>query len=102
MERLLELVRLKTVGMHCELTGALRVFVTFVLKMGQGSQCSDTVQLHTMQEVFAIFQIEEDAQSVDSAVQQTGEQLFLTLSTAAVCGLFAPRTFACWVLCKVT
>nr|XP_034569779.1 uncharacterized protein LOC117834275 [Setaria viridis] len=61
-------------------------------KWSKDHKCADTVQLHAMQEVLDLFQLEEDAQSMISAAQHQEDHLFLTLSSAAVSGIPAPRT----------
>jgi hypothetical protein len=54
------------------------------------------VQLHVVQELLDVLQLDE-ASEVDAApIDQTNEQLFLTLSVAAVSRSIAPRTMCFW------
>jgi hypothetical protein len=60
-------------------------------KWSKGHRCSDKVQLNALQEVLDLFHLSDDHQPSYTS-SQAGEQLFLTLSVAAVSGLSAPRT----------
>ncbi|CAO2169428.1 unnamed protein product [Urochloa humidicola] len=61
-------------------------------KWSRDHKCADSVQLHVMQELLEIFQVEDDSVSSSGGAPEGGNQLFLTLSMAAVSGTPAPRT----------
>jgi hypothetical protein len=62
-------------------------------KWSNDHKCADTVQLHALQELMELFpEAEDDSVSSHSPPSQEGEQLFLTLSVAALEGSHAPRT----------
>jgi len=61
-------------------------------KWSRGHQCPESIQLHVLQEVWDLFQVEEDTdQQIDNASLHS-EQLFLALSVAAVSSKDAPKT----------
>jgi hypothetical protein len=61
-----------------------------VEKWFKDHRCAEKVQLHVLQEMMEVFQCEESPlEEQDSASQ---DQLFLTVSQAAVTGSIAPRT----------
>jgi hypothetical protein len=61
-------------------------------KWSKDHKCSDTIQLHALQEVMELFQIEEDKLFVADTDYQAEDQLFLTLSLAAVSGVSSHKT----------
>ncbi|WVZ95116.1 hypothetical protein U9M48_040918 [Paspalum notatum var. saurae] len=61
-------------------------------KWSKGHKCADTVQLNAMQEVLELFPVQADLQSDGSDSEQPTEQLFLTLSVAAISGASSPKT----------
>ncbi|CAO2169811.1 unnamed protein product [Urochloa humidicola] len=61
-------------------------------KWSRDHKCADSVQLHVMQELLQVFHIEDDSVSLYSGSQREDQQLFLTLSIAAVSGLPSPKT----------
>ncbi|CAN6328732.1 unnamed protein product [Urochloa humidicola] len=61
-------------------------------KWSRDHKCADKVQLHAVQELMEVFQLEDDTMSVLSASRLPEEQLFLTLSVAAVSGIPYPKT----------
>jgi hypothetical protein len=61
-------------------------------KWSKDHKCADTIQLHALQEVFELFQMDSDHHSAASAAELQQDQLFLTLSLAAVSGCPGPRT----------
>jgi hypothetical protein len=65
------------------------------MKWSRDHKCAPTVQLHVLQELLDIFQL-EDISSPDSPRPGSfsGEQLFMTLSVAALSGTPTPRTMS--------
>ena len=61
-------------------------------KWHRDHSCAPTVQLHLVQELWELFQLEDDSPELqpDSAV--SSDQLFLSISKAVVNGVSAPRT----------
>jgi hypothetical protein len=60
-------------------------------KWSKDHKCSPVVQLHAVQELWELFQLEDD--EVDQSLAGDGsEQLFLAISKAALHGVEAPRT----------
>ncbi|CAN6166061.1 unnamed protein product [Urochloa humidicola] len=63
-------------------------------KWSRDHKCADTVQLQALQEVLQVFEIEEDVKSVISNSHSFLDQVFLTVSVAAMTGAPAPRTMS--------
>lgn len=84
--KLLVVPLLKNVGKHCVSFTGPRVCVSIVQRNGPRTTNAQTVQLHALQEVFAIFNMDDD--QVSSASEQTtsSEHLLCALSTAAMNG----------------
>lgn len=61
-------------------------------KWSRDHKCADSVQLHALQEVFELFQLEDDTMSCAGDSVQQCEHLFCTLSEAALSGAPAPKT----------
>ncbi|WVZ88557.1 hypothetical protein U9M48_035065 [Paspalum notatum var. saurae] len=61
-------------------------------KWSRDHKCGDTVQLNVLQEVLELFQLDNGDVSLDSSTSSETDQLFLTLSVAAVSGSAAPHT----------
>lgn len=59
-------------------------------KWSRDHQCPLAVQLHVVQELLDVLQVEETQDTVVADSDQAGEQLFLTLSAAAVIGVAVP------------
>ena len=60
-------------------------------KWSYGHQCAATVQLNALQELWELFQLDEEEQS-DKEVPEESTQLCLMLSQAALTGKPAPKT----------
>jgi hypothetical protein len=54
-------------------------------------KCAEKIQLHALQEILDIFQLVDDPEEV-SDIAEAGNQLFATISVAAVSGLPTPKT----------
>ena len=54
--------------------------------------CSGTVQLHVVQELWELFQLEDEATEYHVTSPDAAEELFLAISKAAIHGADAPRT----------
>ncbi|WVZ53030.1 hypothetical protein U9M48_004021 [Paspalum notatum var. saurae] len=61
-------------------------------KWSKGHRCPTTVQLHALQEVWDLFQLSEESPSEVYEEEMASDQLFLTVSVAAVQGLESSRT----------
>lgn len=61
-------------------------------KWHRDHKCPDSVQLHVLQEVFDLLQLEEEPVDEEVASQHHSEQLFCALSDSAVSGTEGPRT----------
>jgi hypothetical protein len=61
-------------------------------KWTKDHKCANTIQLHAVQELMELFQVEEDNKFVLSAPEQDDCQLFLSISLAVVDGSRAPKT----------
>ncbi|CAO2034871.1 unnamed protein product [Urochloa humidicola] len=61
-------------------------------KWARDHKCADTVQLHAVQELMEIFQLDDENASVLSGSRHEEEHLFLLLSVAAVSGIPHPKT----------
>jgi hypothetical protein len=55
-------------------------------------KCAETVQLHALQEMLELFNLEDDPEFMIEPFGNGDEQLFLTLSAATISGTPAPRT----------
>jgi hypothetical protein len=61
-------------------------------KWTKDHRCSPTVQLHAVQELWELFQLEDDSDYVSPVAEDMFEHVFLAISKAAVRGSAAPRT----------
>lgn len=61
-------------------------------KWSKDHKCADTVQLHALQEMLELFQVDDPAGSVDGTPDWDEGQMFMTLSLAAVTDPPIPRT----------
>ncbi|WVZ88489.1 hypothetical protein U9M48_035006 [Paspalum notatum var. saurae] len=61
-------------------------------KWSKDHRCPPTVQLHALQEVWDLFQLSEESLSEEIGEEPASDQLFLTVSVAAVQGLESSRT----------
>ncbi|WVZ88094.1 hypothetical protein U9M48_034647 [Paspalum notatum var. saurae] len=61
-------------------------------KWVKGHKCANTIQLNVMQEMLELFPAPDEPHSDGSDTDHTTEQLFLTLSAAAVLGTSSSRT----------
>jgi len=61
-------------------------------KWSRDHKCSPIVQLHAVQELWELFQLEDMSVDSHSMPAESSEQLFLAISKAAVTGQGAPRT----------
>jgi hypothetical protein len=61
-------------------------------KWTKDHRCSSTVQLHAVQELWELFQLEDDSDYVSPVAEDMFEHVFLAISKAAVRGSDAPRT----------
>jgi len=61
-------------------------------KWSRDHKCSPIVQLHAVQELWELFQLEDMYVDSHSMPAESSEQLFLAISKAAVTGQGAPRT----------
>ncbi|CAN6343657.1 unnamed protein product [Urochloa humidicola] len=61
-------------------------------KWSRDHRCPETVQLHVIQELWELCQLEEQVTERHDASEDNSEQLFLALSEAAVTGAEAPQT----------
>jgi hypothetical protein len=67
-------------------------------KWAKDHRCSPTVQLHAVQQLWELFQLEDDEAEFDNHVSESGEQLLLAISKSTVTGYPAPRTMKFWGL----
>lgn len=67
-------------------------------KWSKDHKCSDTVQLHVLQELCNLLQSEDDNLDESGDVTVVGDQLFLTLSVAAVYGVPFQKPYVLWAL----
>jgi hypothetical protein len=65
-------------------------------KWSRDHQCPAAVQLHVVQELLDIFQVDDSTDEALEAPEPAQEQLFLSLSVAAVTGVILPRTMCFW------
>jgi hypothetical protein len=65
-------------------------------KWSRDHQCPQAVQLHVVQELLDVLQLDEAPEVDTDSVEQSDEQLFLTLSVVAVSGSVAPRNMCFW------
>lgn len=90
---LLMLKLLKTSGVPYTPCARLKGYANIVLKSGQKvTNVLIKVHIHAVQELFKIFQLTEDSEANPTSIDSTSDQLFLTLSVAAVSGKLAPKT----------
>ena len=61
-------------------------------KWSRDHTCSATVQLHVVQELWELFQLEDEATEYHVSSPDAAEELFLAISKAAIHGADAPRT----------
>ncbi|WVZ95411.1 LOW QUALITY PROTEIN: hypothetical protein U9M48_041179 [Paspalum notatum var. saurae] len=61
-------------------------------KWSKGHRCAEAVQLHAVQELLELFQLEDDSAAGSSEQDISGDQLFLTMTLAAVAGGTSPRS----------
>jgi hypothetical protein len=62
-------------------------------KWNKDHKCAPTVQLHAIQELWDLFQSDDDSSLSPGSSNGSLEQLFLAVSKAALSGSTAPRTF---------
>lgn len=65
-------------------------------KWSRDHQCPPTVQLHVVQELLDVFQLNEAPAPDEFSDEPVNEKLFLSLSVAAVLGFITPRTLCFW------
>ena len=65
-------------------------------KWSRDHQCPPTVQLHVVQELLDVFQLDDVHEPEDPPEEQITDQVFLSVSVAAVSGVTAPRTMCFW------
>ncbi|CAO2151592.1 unnamed protein product [Urochloa humidicola] len=61
-------------------------------KWSRDHKCADKVQLHVLQELVEVIAAEATSNEADESAYSPSEQLFFSLSSAAVSGVPAPRT----------
>jgi hypothetical protein len=59
-------------------------------------QCPQAVHLHVVQELLDVLQLDKALEVNATPIDQTDDQLFMTLSVATVSGSIAPRTMCFW------
>jgi len=64
-------------------------------KWGHDHQCPTAVQLHVVQELLDVFHEVHPIEAEDLVQEIEQEQLFLSLSVAAITGTVQPRTMCC-------
>ena len=60
-------------------------------KWHRDHSCAPTVQLHLVQELWELFQLEDDSPELQPDSALSSDQLFLAISKAVVNGVSAPR-----------
>ncbi|WVZ69878.1 LOW QUALITY PROTEIN: hypothetical protein U9M48_018599 [Paspalum notatum var. saurae] len=65
-------------------------------KWTRGHKCSSTIQLHALQEIYELFQVDSSSEAELETSVDTEEQLFLVLSEAVVSGIEPPKTLRLW------
>ncbi|WVZ73357.1 hypothetical protein U9M48_021672 [Paspalum notatum var. saurae] len=65
-------------------------------KWSRDHKCAPTVQLHVLQEVYELFQLESTEHESAEESEELTDQLFVALSEAAVTGQEGPRTLRLW------
>ncbi|WVZ79743.1 hypothetical protein U9M48_027287 [Paspalum notatum var. saurae] len=63
---------------------------------GRDHKCSTTIQLHVLQEVYELFQLDSISEEDQEIPSEVEEQAFLALSEAAVSGSEPPKTLRLW------
>jgi len=61
-------------------------------KWSRDHSCAATVQLHVVQELWELFQLDDDLPELQSDMEAPSDHLFLAISKAAVNGISAART----------
>jgi hypothetical protein len=61
-------------------------------KWSRDHTCAPTVQLHAVQELWELFQLDDEEMATASQPDFPSEQLFMAISKAAITGVDAPRT----------
>ena len=61
-------------------------------KWSRDHSCAATVQLHMVQELWELFQLDDDLPELQSDMEAPSDHLFLAISKAAVNGISAART----------